>query len=433
MNSHLNVFKTYTKLNRVYQLENDLTRAFAICMQENSLFFHEVLQFIFFDSNYFLEFFDDTNSKNKISISIQVDSDNISEFEKIYAISLSEWVMNDEHFWNQNHEKLYVPICDIVIQINNVTIIIEAKRDGIDCTSQLYNQAYNICQKNNISKEEMKNIVSPLDLNWPKLMAIAVKVFNFERSTGTPNRFLSDFIKLVKDHNFRWLPEPAIISLSADSKKSIYRRIESVINEMDKSENYTKLNYNERLGLQFNMPWAKEILLSISDTGDLVISVYPGNTKSQGETIFHKEPKFSEHLVINHIPYKLHKAYHVKFSGQGYFTGLWFTDSALKNNLYTKDNFKKYVGRKKRDNDWTSISNVFDDCFTEVYNWKAKCNWQNKIIKSNRTQFDLSFGYELSIVIPFTTLKNIDTNKSDLSGLVNLLESAFQQFKKVIN
>jgi hypothetical protein len=56
MNSHLNVFKTYTKSNRVYQLENDLTRAFAICMQENSLFFHEVLQFILIDSNYFLEF-----------------------------------------------------------------------------------------------------------------------------------------------------------------------------------------------------------------------------------------------------------------------------------------------------------------------------------------------------------------------------------------
>ena len=42
MNKHLNIFTTYAKDNRTYQLENDLTRSLAICLQEDALFFHEV-------------------------------------------------------------------------------------------------------------------------------------------------------------------------------------------------------------------------------------------------------------------------------------------------------------------------------------------------------------------------------------------------------
>ncbi len=52
MNAHLNVFKTYTKKERTHQLENDLTRALAICLQEDPLFFHEILKLIFEDSKY---------------------------------------------------------------------------------------------------------------------------------------------------------------------------------------------------------------------------------------------------------------------------------------------------------------------------------------------------------------------------------------------
>jgi len=432
MNSHLNVFKTYTKENRVYQLENDLTRAFAICMQEDSLFFHEILKFIFDNTNHFLELFDDLESKNSIEISIQRDASSITEFEKIYAISLSESIMNDNHFWNQNHENLYDPICDIVIQINNVAIIIETKRNGVDCTSQLYNQVYNICRKNNIPREEMKKMISPLDLNWPKLMNIAVKVYSFENSTGIPNRFLSDFISLVKGHNFRWLPEPAIVSLSAASNKSIGRRIESVITEMDKSEKFNKINYTDRLGLQLNKAWAREILFNISKTGSLIIAIYPGNTKAQGESIFYKNPEFPDNVILNGKSYCLNKQYHVKFSGQSYLTGLWFSQTDLKNELYTKDNFRKYAGRRKRDLHWDAVSTLFDECFNDSYNWKANCSWESKIIKSNRTQFDLSFGYELTIEIPFSELKRIDTVKADLSGLMSLIDSSYEQLKNII-
>lgn len=71
MNKHLNIFKTYTKKNRSYQLENDLTRALAICLQEDALFFHEVLKTIINDSGLYNKLFEDLDGDTEVQIEIQ--------------------------------------------------------------------------------------------------------------------------------------------------------------------------------------------------------------------------------------------------------------------------------------------------------------------------------------------------------------------------
>jgi hypothetical protein len=430
MNSHLNIFKTYAKENRRYQLENDLTRALAICMQEDALFFNEVLGTIL-NTQYSRELFSDLDSMNEVSINIQKNSNEIRDFEKIFAVSLSEHVMTEDHFWKQNHEVLYDPICDIVININKVLIIIEAKRDNVDCTAQLYNQVFNICQKNEIPSEEWINNVEPKDLNWPLLMEIAVRVYGIEKATGSPNRFLKDFIDLVKDHNFRWLPEPSIFSVSSDNTGAIRRRIQSAINELCKTGNYRKLDYYDRLGIAFNRPWAQEILFGVNKNGDLDISIYPGNTKAQGSFIFLNDPQLRSHIEINGSKYELQVNYHVKFTSfRKYFSGLWFSDNDLKSKIYTTHNFQRYTGRNKRGTNWESIESLFDSCFKDEYDWRGECGWDSDLY-SGKSQFDMSFGYELSVTIPFKVLKEKDRVKSDLSGLVNLIQSVYSEFETI--
>src|SRR5690606_8516329 len=188
MNSHLNVFNTYTKKERIYQLENDLTRAFAICMQEDALFFYEILKVILNDDKQLDLLFSNTEVENKVNINIQINSSEINSYEKIIAVSLSEYKMNVSDFLNQTHRHEYDPICDIVIELNDIVIIIEAKRDGVDCTAQLYNQAYNIVKKSN-DIEKFNEIVESRDLNWEKLMQIASKISSFQKTVGKVNRF----------------------------------------------------------------------------------------------------------------------------------------------------------------------------------------------------------------------------------------------------
>lgn len=422
MNSHLNIFKSYTNTNRTFQLENDLTRAIAISLQEDSLFFHEVLKEILKGTNFYNQLFESLESETCIKISIQKKASQISNFDHIFAISLSESTIND--FWAQNHNKNYDPICDLVIQINNIILVFEAKRDNVNCTAQLYNQILNITNTEidhkNFVKENYEKKITPFDLNWPKLMGIAVKVSSFEKTVNSQNRFLSDFISLVKQHNFRWLPEPPISALQPTDKGAILKRLESVIVEVSKNTNINRLDYNDRLGIEFNKHWAKEILFNINEKGNLSVSIYPGNTKGQGYSLFENNPKFKENLYILGEEYNTIYSYHIKLTSfQKYFQGLWFSEKNIKKPLYTKVNFNKYTGRKKRGNQWEELESLFDESLD--YDWRKQCDWKNAVLNSGRNQFDISFGYEVLINIPFEKLKELDQKQSELDNLIELI------------
>ena len=426
MNKHLNIFKTYTKKNRSYQLENDLTRALAICLQEDALFFHEVLKTIIDDSGLYNKLFEDLDGDTDVQIEIQKRTSQVEEFDKVFAVSLSESVMSD--FWQQKHNTEYDPICDLVITINNILIVIEAKRDNINCTSQLYNQILNILSHQSKHLEDNKEIITPVDLNWRKLMAIAVKVASFEKTTGNTNRFLNDFIQLVKEHNFSWLPETPIGSLKNINAESISRRIESaLIKFCDNNESVEKLPYRDRLGTTFTHGWANELLFDIdAKTGELVVDIYPGNTKGQGYHIFQSEPQFSQQLEIDGELYTIKKSYHIKIMGQSYITGLWLAEDDFKKPLYTKQNFKKHTGRFRRES-WGDVEALLDEHISS--DWKSKSKWDDKILNSNRTLFNISFGYLIKIRIPFERLSQLDVNHNDINPLANLIESIYKAFE----
>lgn len=426
MNKHLNIFKTYTEINRNYQLENDLTRALAICLQEDPLFCHEVLKTIIDDSSAYNQLFEDLDSQIEIQIEIQKRTSLIDDFGKVYAVSLSESLMSA--FWEQDYNAEYDPICDMVITVNDVLIVIEAKRDNIDCTAQLYNQILNIFKHQEKNIVDYKEIIKPFDLNWRKLMPIAVKVASFEKATGNSNRFLIDFIQLVKGHNFAWLPETPIGSLKSVNPDSIYRRVESaLVHYCDNDETVEKLVYNDRLGTTFSKGWANELLFEVdSKSGDLEVSIYPGNTKGQGYYIFDKAAEFSNRLTIDGENYITKKCYHIKMMGQSYITGLWLDESEFIKPLYTSESFYKYSGRVQRDN-WSVIENLLDQHISS--DWREQCRWQDRILDSNRTVFNIAFGYHISLVIPSQKLAQLDTKHSDITPLANFLQKIYQAFE----
>jgi hypothetical protein len=430
MNKHLNLFNSYSKDERNYQLENDLTRALAICLQEDNLLLHEVLKQIFSGTTYYNQLFDEYSNENKVNIEIQKEVSTLLDFEHIFAVSLTSSVLNVEDFFSKEHHADYDPICDLVITLNNVIIIIEVKRDHSDCTSQLYNQIFNALKGTGINNITIQEPVTPVDLNWHKLMEIVVNVNNFHKTTNTKNRFLKDFIQYIREHNYSWLPDVSISSLYPSSKNAIFRRIKTAVT----NSNIPPLD-NDRLGFKYPLPFADEILFRIQDNGDLSISIYPANTKSQGYHIFKNTdtPHFVEEIIIQGNRYKLNKAYHIKFSSfQRYFAGLWFDDIDLQKELYNRNNFLKYSGRKKKGNDWVELEDLFNNSFNSAYDWKKYCDWNSKVIGSGKSQFDISFGYELSFIIPFNTLKQIDIKKEDISNLKIVLEEVYNHLLNVL-
>lgn len=430
MNSHLNIFNTYSQKNINYQLENDLTRALAITLNEDSLFLNVFLKHIFFKTNIYEEIFGSIDSDISVSIEIQKNIKQITGFEKIFAITLSESEMKD--FWKQNYTDIKEPICDLVITINDVVVIIEVKRDDVDCTAQLYNQIFNLYRitypEIELLKEDVEKSVFPVNLSWSMLMELAVTVLNFEKAT-IPNRFLIDFISLIRKHDFTWLPESSIYGIQSSNKRAILRRLETALTNYSIDKN-NKLNYNDRMGLVFHQPWANELIFDIkNESGNLVVIIYPGNTKAQGYSLFTNDPKFNSNLSILGQLYDVSISYHIKFTSfRRFFTGIWFSESNLKKPLYTRDNFYKYTGRKKRGDQWNGLSSLLDNSLN--YDWKKQCNWDNLILKSDKKQFDISFGYEVSIEIPYEILRQTDKNQKDISGLVELISSIYTAFSE---
>lgn len=433
MNSHLNVFKTYTRENREHQLENDLTRALAISMQEDALFFHELLRLLLHENTEFENIFSTTDAEeSKLTIDIQVNAKSITGCQQIIAASLSDFSMTDKYFWEQTKDIRYDPICDIVVRVGDTVIIIEAKRDHSHCTAQLYNQAYNIALNNGLPMDE--TVITPFDLNWKKLMSLTTRVLAFEKTFNDSNRFTTDFVNLVKGHNPHWLPETPIANLAPSDTFNIRKRLHSALNSLDILDKYTKLTYNDRMGLVFTQPWSQEVIFSVDhQAGNLVIATYPGNTKGQGSHIFNRNLNISDQIKIKGVDYKVHVMYHIKLTSfRKFFTGLMFSDQDLtKSDLYSLANFQQYTGRKLRDTgDWDKIAALFDEYFNEEFNWRKHMKWNELVINSGKSQFDISFGYELAVVVPFQVLKQADTSPTNLDGLMELLEECYKAFEK---
>jgi hypothetical protein len=430
MNNHLNIFNSYTKDERITQLENDLTRGLALTLLEDQLFLNTFLGYVLNKKKGgYCGVFDDFDGKKEIEIDIQKKVSSIKDVDHIFAVSISECDLQTDSFFNQSNNKEYDPITDLLITLSNVAIIVEVKPNYQDCTGQLFNQALNASEAKTITSKE----VTPVDFNWKKVMEKAVQIHNFQKATNNSSRFLNDFIQYVQGHNFNWLPQAALASLDIKGASGpIYSRIDTAI-----KQSVLRSLENKRLGFECDKSWADEILFSVNKENESIdLRIYPGNTKNQGWNIFSKdgEPLFKKEVSLGAQTFPIIKNYHTKLTSfQKYFTSIDFKEDNLKQALYTRENFITYSGRKKRDNgDWDKLENLFDAHFKEDFDWKKDSSWKEKVRESGKSQFDISFGYELIVNIPYKTFQEKDKNKEDLSDLVAFIEEINSEFSALL-
>lgn len=431
MNTHLNLFKTYTKENKEKQLENDLTRALAICLLENNMFLHGLLKTILKEAVY-NNIFSNFEGKSNLKIDIQKRVNELEGFDKIYAVSVSGFKMNTDSFYKQNYTDEYVPITDMVISVDNVVIVFEVKRDNTNCTAQLYNQALNTLKTSDKDAVVDRNSVTAVDLCWSKIAELSLKINNFQKSTNNSSRFLNDFIAFIRNHNYRWFPELPLASIKLNKKPTL---VEDRIKTAISNSKYEGLS--SRIGFKINIGWASEVVFRVDTRVNTVDAfIYPGNTKGQGYSLFKGkgEPKFKEKLTIQKNTYNVIKSFHIKFTSfQKYFQGLEGENSDMLLPMITDVNFRNFSGRKKRGaKNWKTVEDFFDTHLKQDYNWKGRCRWQEDVLDSGKSQFDLSLGYMLKIKIPFEVLKDIDTADNNLEPLIFFLESIKEEFENVL-
>ncbi|WP_274475389.1 hypothetical protein [Mangrovimonas aestuarii] len=443
MNRHLNTFRFFSQNLSAENIEDNLSRAFVICLKNDPLLLYEFLKSVFKESSQekiFDNLFADITDKDNWQIDIQVETTDVQgEFSKVFAIAMSGLPMGLAGFFNHSPNINKKHITDIFITINDIAFCIEVKRDNTDCTKQLHQQVAALLGTVAVSKEN----VFPVDYNWEKLMLLVNRINGFHSLMNTPSVLLEDFIGLVQSHNPNWIPIAPLASLSNSitEKHKIYQRLVAALKFID-SEEHPILEYNDRIGLQLDFGWAREILLYLSKGGDgklnLIFGIWPGNTKGQGTVLLNllkKNKGWSppHSIQVNSHSFDVDAGYELKFCHfNKYICNILLSDEEIKEG---KELISSYVhwhhtGKYNRD-EWGKLKDFLEEYTIDGYDWKTKMNWEGNFENTNRNYLTMSAGYFIETTVPLSYLQQIDTTMDNIKPLADFILAMKMSYKNL--
>jgi hypothetical protein len=441
MNKHLNVFKPFSQKLSNDNIEDNLSRALVLCLQNNSLLFHEFLRTVFSETGQdelFQNVLSDITDKDAYSIDIQVETTEINEsFSKVFALSMSGIPLGMEGFLQIKPKQEKKHCTDIFIAINDIAIVIEVKRNNADCRRQLYQQVAAFTEDIN------EYSVFPLDFNWPKLMRLVNRVDGFQSLIQASDKQLKDFIDLIQSFNPNWIPVPPLASTGNDISKTyqIKQRVVAALKNIDEHEGNV-LDYNNRIGLELHYKWAKEIVINFrhtnNDTVDLAFGIWPGNTKSQGSHVLKFLKKNTKWLPPNHLKvngeiFKVIWGYEIKFCHfNAYVTNLIITDDHLKpgKKIISDHVHWNHTGKYKKER-WKDLESFLDENLVESYDWRTKSGWKKHFLDTGRNYLTLSIGYQIETIVPVSYLQKLDIDIGNLQPLSDFIEDVEDQYKNL--
>lgn len=433
MDKHLNLFRFFN--NSSYEFwENNLSRAFAICLQNDATLLSSVLKKILGNEMYV----EASNYDTNIDVDLQRKVTQLENYTYIYAVACSGIEISEQEIQEiKARDIAEEPKTDLLITVGDICILFEFKRTEEDCAAQLKQQA-EIVKKNS---PECKDEIKSVDFNWTEILKICLSVLSFERKIKKENVFLKDFIDFIEMYNPNWFPEKKLseISFPVQNSEDEYPNIQYLNKRLNTIQDYVFGQDNtkwiaDRYVISIDEPWAKELRVwydNVDGNNCLTVDIYPGDTKAQGIEYFRegKVYNWENKQICN---YRLEVSYYLKFShfNKG-ITWLWLnTEECEKTHNY--EFFSKWTGRyneywakKWKKKFAKELSEVIPD-------WKERTEWEETIEKSNRNYFDLSVGTHLRVLIPYNEAQKLDNTNSNDNKLADRIRKIYKEIKQEI-
>jgi len=434
MDRHLNIYEFFNGSDAEY-LEDNLSRAFALTLKYDSVFLDNILKNILSQKD-LADLFDTDFPNYSINIDLQKRTSDIGEMSKIIGVACSALEIDEEIFNSVIPRLTDDPITDIVIEINDTLIVFEFKRTREDCSSQLKNQIERI---KDIRSGDIS--VSYKDLNWKKIIKIALNVLSLQKQINSENKFTSDFIKFIEKKHPDWFPTRLLKNIPFPKNENdpnnyyLNARLDQIKGQVFGFENIKEVTgkYNRRI-IAVDWGWANEIHLGSyydrESKGEyLSLEIFAGDTKGQGgwffknDTVAIKWPKTIDAFELEVDPY-------IKFS---HFNSTLFWYSPTPEEYEKTHNYKffhAWAGRyQKAKGDWEKFEIDFEKIAPA---WRTKCEYDAELLNSNRTYFDLSVGTYLILYIPYKKTQDMDNNEF-ASQLSQVFKSIALQLKNIID
>lgn len=437
MNQHLNIFRFYNESSEKEFIENNLSRAFAICLTNNSLFLNEYIKSIV-TADDFDYLFSSIGENEQYSIDLQIDTATIEKvsYRKVYAVAMTtDKNLNMSDFFSQSDFGEKKNITDIIISIKDIAIIIEVKRTGEDCKAQLYNQVLPFIRDN--------FEVIPKKHSWQETVKLLEKINHLQILSRQYSVFVSDFLQLSEIRFPEWFePKPFnVLPFSNQHGTTKYNQLAKRMRQALSSSNYDLLGYYDRLGISVPFGWASEIIPEFQyyensqDKEYITFYIWPGNTKQQGYSIFNKPLDWHNktRLTVRNKEYEIEIAFVIKLCHfNRYVSGINFYPKNVSKPIHTSDNFHNKSGKWNRDS-WTELEKFFDEHFVSEFDWRSKCNWADNFLNTDRNYLTMSIGYEVCMFIPYSEFRRIDKTEADIKQLSDFINDIADSYKTLLD
>jgi cellulose biosynthesis protein BcsQ len=439
-NRHLNFFHFYAESESVQHQENNLTRALAICLQHEPLFLYTFLQKIV-DKEELHPQFHLINEDDEFQISIQQPIRNLAVAEKVYAVALTENILDLATYSSIDTYRNSEPITDMTIRFKDILIILEVKRNASNCLGQLKGQLEKY-------KEVVENDITeiPISVSWKEVLRMADDINNFCTMLKQPADLVRNFTEFIRSRYPEWdepIPFSSIPFLvnSTVNTHPIYRRLHTILQKQYGDE---LMYLKDRVSIPVKEPWASEALMDPTkgpnDEGYVNLRVYPGNTKGQGWSLFTNPAGLAwskqKALVVNGKSYQLIIEPYIKFANN---YGSYLFELILCNGLekYTerfinRGTFEELAGRWNKV-DASKLEHLLDSLTDEKWRKQIGTTWNNEFINSGRNVINVSLGFEVYILIPYEELRQLDRSMSDTEKVGKHIAVLVDELKALIN
>jgi hypothetical protein len=440
-NQHLNLFRHYAASDDNQILENNLTRALALCLQHDSLFLYAFLAAIMGEGALKGQLHL-TDPDDRLRVDIQQAVHLLPASTQLYAIALTETQLDATSYGTAEGWRNDSPITDLIVQYKDVLLIIEVKRSGENCLAQLKGQveAYHEAQAGPAATAAATT-ASVCALSWAQVVRLATNARNLRQLTGQASPYTADFVQLIQYYFPQWdevlsFHNIPFISGLGINEAALYKRLQYIQQEAFGDE---LMWLSDRVAMPIAVPWASEVITRPELHGTVAyigVNVWPGNTKAQGWLLYGRPLAWASRrsIVVNGVSYPLAIEQYLKFS---HFNRWVFevpvpaTSAGQPNSFHTYSAFKDYSGRWWRES-WPELAGLLQHSLPEQ--WAThQSEWQERFLNTGRGYTDVALGFKVTVLLPYQQLQQLDVAVEHGEAVANLLIAAIAALQELID
>lgn len=440
-NQHLNLFRHYAASDDNQILENNLTRALALCLQHDSLFLYAFLATIMGEGALKGQLHL-TDPADRLRVDIQQAVHALPASTQLYAVALTESQLDATSYGTITGWRNDSPITDLLVHYKDVLLLVEVKRSAENCLAQLKGQveAY---QEAQAGPEATVVAATPSvsALSWAQVVRMAANARNLRQLTGQASPYTADFVQLIQYyfpqwgevlsfHNIPFLSGPGI------NEAALYKRLQYIQQQAFGDE---LMWLSDRVAMPIAVPWASEVITrpELRDAVAYIgVNVWPGNTKAQGWSLYGRPLAWASQrsILVNGVSYPLAIEQYLKFS---HFNRWVFevpvpaTSPGQPNSFHTYSAFEKYSGRWWRDS-WPELAALLQHSLPEQ--WAAhQPEWQERFLNTGRGYTDVALGFKVTVLLPYRQLQQLDVAVEHGEAVASLLIAAIAALQELID